>query len=111
MLLQPHREQITLHDAELCGIGFAQFTGVVNIAQCAGVILHQIGCGNIQKLLQLQIVIVPDAPQTTVFRVDMAEADHAAFKAGTGMLLTKRSERTVKRICQILSAPLLFLWK
>ena len=61
MLSKPGGKPLFFHDTDSGTVLFAQRSGVVGIAEQAGIVSHDEGGEDIQKLLFFQIVVVTDA--------------------------------------------------
>ena len=60
MLSKPGGKPLFFHDTDSGTVLFAQRSGVVGIAEQAGIVSHDEGGEDIQKLLFFQIVVVTD---------------------------------------------------
>ena len=65
---------------------FAQRSGVVGIAEQAGIVSHDEGGEDIQKLLFFQIVVVTDTPGGKALVINLRKAHHTIAEVGHGML-------------------------
>lgn len=78
-------KEAAVHDGNAGAVIFAQFGGLVGVAQEATVIHQQVGCGHVQKLFQLQIVVILHPAVGEVFAVDKCKTDYAMPVAGKGI--------------------------
>lgn len=83
---QARRETAFFHDTDSGTVLFAQRSGVVGIAEQAGIVSHDEGGEDIQKLLFFQIVVVTDTPGGKALVINLRKAHHTIAEAGHGML-------------------------
>lgn len=74
------------HDTDSGTVLFAQRSGVVGIAEQAGIVSHDEGGEDIQKLLFFQIVVVTDTPGGKALVINLRKAHHTIAEVGHGML-------------------------
>lgn len=83
---QARRETAFFHDTDSGTVLFAQRSGVVGIAEQAGIVSHDEGGEDIQKLLFFQIVVVTDTPGGKALVINLRKAHHTIAEVGHGML-------------------------
>lgn len=93
-----------VHNGDTGAVRFAQLSGVVGIAQQFTVISQNERGGHVQKLFQLQIVVVPHPAFGQVVIVDVGKADHAMLETGQGMAPGILAYGGSKRIKQVFSS-------
>lgn len=98
--LQPSGEAALFHDGEDGAVPLPEFRGVVGVAEQPAVIGHQEACHGIQKLLALQVVVVPHPPVGEVPVEHMGEADHAFPKVREVMFFCVSLKHCIQRIGQ-----------
>ena len=85
MLSKPGGKPLFFHDTDSGTVLFAQRSGVVGIAEQAGIVSHDEGGEDIQKLLFFQIVVVTDTPGGKALVINLRKAHHTIAEAGHGM--------------------------
>lgn len=83
---QARWETAFFHDTDSGTVLFAQRSGVVGIAEQAGIVSHDEGGEDIQKLLFFQIVVVTDTPGGKALVINLRKAHHTIAEVGHGML-------------------------
>ena len=76
MLSKPGGKPLFFHDTDSGTVLFAQRSGVVGVAEQAGIVSHDEGGVNIQKLLFFQIVVVTDTPGGKALVINLRKAHH-----------------------------------
>ena len=66
-------------------IRISQLRGVVGVAVKPAVIHHDIGGNRVQKLFELQVIVIPYPVKWSDPVIDLAEADHTFPVQGKGM--------------------------
>ena len=80
MLSKPGGKPLFFHDTDSGTVLFAQRSGVVGIAEQAGIVSHDEGGEDIQKLL------VTDTPGGKALVINLRKAHHTIAEVGHGML-------------------------
>ena len=86
MLSKPGGKPLFFHDTDSGTVLFAQRSGVVGIAEQAGIVSHDEGGEDIQKLLFFQNVVVTDTPGGKALVINLRKAHHTIAEARHGML-------------------------
>lgn len=87
MLSKPGGKPLFFHDTDSGTVLFAQRSGVVGIAEQAGIVSHDEGGEDIQKLLFFQIVVVTDTPGGKALVINLVKHTTQSLKWGMGCSL------------------------
>ena len=96
--IQPVGKPGAVHDGDAGAVLRPKFCCVIGVAQKPAVIGQDEGGGHVQKLLQLQVVIVPYPLEGQIFAIHMGEADNTVTQARHGMALGKLGQRRCERV-------------